>query len=39
MLKKQNNLKMKKENTLIKEEIEEKIKKVKLKIQMDEKIH
>lgn len=39
MLKKQNNLKMKKENTLIKDDIEKKIAKVKLKIQMDEKAH
>jgi hypothetical protein len=38
MLKKQNSLKMKKENKVHKDEIDKKIERVKIKLQLDEKI-
>jgi hypothetical protein len=38
MLRKQNSLKMKKENSINKKEIDDKIEKIRIKLQLDEKI-
>jgi hypothetical protein len=38
MLKRQNSLKMKRENNITKKEIDDKIEKIKIKLQLDEKI-